>query len=335
MIPNEPLRIRRFRRRFIAALRLRCRTPGRRDFAPGDIAAVAVVRNELLRLPAFLDHYRSLGVRRFYLIENNSTDGTADYLLRQSDVCLYATKQTFERKEAWIDLLLRRHALSRWCVVVDADELLDFPERDRLGLQGLCSYLDSRGFNSLHTILLDLYPEGNLADTDYKSGEDYFDRDWYFDPPDRMVKVPRVFGPGAGLDYRLAGGMRERVFGIRNCCSKFPLLRFHPGLFLHDGQHYIEGARISDLRGVLYHFKYLQDFVPRAVDESERGEHWNGASEYKEYVRVAGDAGRKLSLRFAESLRFTGLEQMEKVGVTIRTEDFFAFVQSWKGGFKG
>jgi hypothetical protein len=292
------------------------------------VAAVSVVRNELLRLPSFLEHYRRLGVARFFVIENNSTDGTADYLARQPDVCLYTTKQSFELKEAWIDLLLRRYAMERWCVVVDADELLDYPESGNLGLEGLCSYLHARGFNTLHTILLDLYPDGPLAEMNYKAGEDYFQRIWYFDPPDRLLKVPRNFGARAGLDYRFAGGMRERVFGIRNCCSKFPLLRFRADMFLHDGQHYIEGGRIADLRAVLYHFKYLQDFAPRAVEESVRGEHWNGAAEYKEYARVAGSSDSILRLRDSNSLRYNGSMQMENLGVMLRTEDFRIFLES-------
>jgi len=295
-------------------------------------AAIAVVRNELLRLPRFLHHYRKLGVEKFFIIENNSTDETANWLAAQEDVCLYRTAGTFERKEAWIDLLVRRHAAGRWCLVADADELLDFPESERLGLPGLCSYLDSHAFNTLHAVLMDFYPGGPLAETGYAAGTDYFEREWYFDPPDQLVKVPRLFGPEAGLDHRLAGGVRERVFGVRNCCSKFPLMRYTPGMFLRDGQHHIEGARIADLRAVLYHFKYLQDFQPRVFEESLRGEHWNGASEYKEYARVAVNRSEALQMRDASSLRFAGSRQMEVLGVTLRPEGFTEFADRWKAG---
>ncbi|MBE2179510.1 MAG: glycosyltransferase family 2 protein [Chthoniobacterales bacterium] len=327
---QEPTAFRRFRRRRLASLHLRCRTRDRRKAAPGAVVAIAVVRNEALRLPRFLDHYRGLGVGKFFIVENNSTDDTAQLLAGQDDVCLYQTPASFERKESWIDLLLRRHAGERWCVVADADELLDFPESGRLGLPGLCAYMDSRGFNALHAVLLDLYPEGFLDDVAYAAGEDYFSRAWYFDPPENMVKVPRVFGEGAGLDHRLAGGVRERVFGVRNCCSKFPLIRRSGGVFLHDGQHHIERARIADIRAVLYHFKYLQDFKPRVAEESERGEHWNGAEEYKQYARVTESRGGGFQLRCEESVLFTGPEQMEALGVTLRSVELGDFAGMWE-----
>ncbi len=325
----EPASLRRLRLRCEAAWHLRCLTPERRGAIDTQgVLALAVVRNEMLRLPRFLAHYRALGVDKFVIVENNSTDGTADFVAAQPDVCLYRTGASFIRKEAWIDLLLRRHASNRWCVVVDADELLDFPASDRVGLRGLCAYLDARGFNALHAVLLDLYPGGSLAEINYRAGDDYFSGVWYFDPPDRMVKVPRGFGPGAGLDYRFAGGVRERVFGVRNCCSKFPLLRFGRGMFLHDGQHHIEGGRIADLRGVLYHLKYLQDFSPRVVEESARGEHWNGAAEYKEYARVAGTSA--LQLRDEASIRYEDREQMEELGVTVAPPAFQDFLDQWQ-----
>lgn len=332
MIWREPASLRRFRRRRFAALHLRCRTPERRGTPAGTIAAVAVVRNEELRLPRFLEHYRRLGVGRFFIIENNSNDQTAALLSGERDVCLYQTSASFAAKEAWIDLLLRRHAAGSWCIVADADELLDFPESERLRLPGLCAYMDARGFNALHAVLLDLYPGGVLGDVGYRAGDDYFERTWFFDPPERMVKVPRDFGAGAGLDHRLAGGVRERVFGVRNCCSKFPLIRNVGGVFLHDGQHYIERGRIADVRAVLYHFKYLQDFQPRVTEESERGEHWNGASEYKQYAAVTGRHGSGLQLRWEESIQLDGVPQLAALGVTQCPEAFHDFAARWTGG---
>ena len=43
-------------------------------------------RNERLRLPAFLNHYRSLGVDEFLVIDNDSSDGSTEYLAAQADV---------------------------------------------------------------------------------------------------------------------------------------------------------------------------------------------------------------------------------------------------------
>lgn len=274
----------------------------------------AVMRNEMLRLPRFLEHYRKLGVSRFFVVENNSTDGTDSYLRRQADVGLYRSRDSFARKEAWIDILLRRHGARRWCVVADADELLDFPGLAESGLAALGDFLGQNGWNALHAILLDLYPPGPVAAMSYRAGDDYRAYEWYFDPFTTLRRVPRAFWKGSGLDYRFEGGTRERVFGVSNCCSKFPFFEFGRGMFLHDGQHYLEGAHIAPARGVLYHFKYLQDFVPHAREEAVRGEHWQGAREYARYVEACDAAGNDFTLRNANSVKFTGINQLQQLG---------------------
>ena len=70
------------------------------NFDEGDLPSVAahdssevrlfcVAYNEALRLPAFLDYYRRLGVGRFFIIDNKSTDGTAELLAAQDDSNLH------------------------------------------------------------------------------------------------------------------------------------------------------------------------------------------------------------------------------------------------------
>ncbi len=54
-----------------------------------DIIAFVTVHNEALRLPYFLNYYRRLGVNKFFIIDNNSTDSTPDILKKQSDVIYF------------------------------------------------------------------------------------------------------------------------------------------------------------------------------------------------------------------------------------------------------
>jgi len=322
MLSKEPDPLRRFRRRVWSGLQMRCVTPDLCDAPREGVLLFGVVRNESLRLPRFLEHYRQLGVTRFYIIENNSDDATADLLQQQPDVCIYRTGETFVRKEAWLDLLLRRHGRDRWCLVADADELLDYPQSAKTALPGLCRYLDAQGKTALHAVLLDLYPRGLVSSVDYKPGQDYFSGEWYFDPPSSLRRVARTFWRGTGLDYRFSGGSRLRVFGVDGCCSKFPLFRYDRGVFLHDGQHYIEGAHIAGMRAVLYHLKYLQDFVPRVQEESARGQHWNGAAEYKEYVRRLELQSGDISLHSQESILLMGLAQLEHLEIVCGPADY-------------
>ena len=53
--------------------------------APG-LPLVAIARNESALLPAFLAHYRTLGVRRFFILDDASDDGSPDLLAAQSEL---------------------------------------------------------------------------------------------------------------------------------------------------------------------------------------------------------------------------------------------------------
>jgi hypothetical protein len=105
----------------------------------GEIRLFTVVRNEMLRLPYFLSYYRQLGVTRFFVVDNHSDDGTLDYLLAQSDVHVWSTRETYTRQEAWVDGLIRRFGRADWSVVIDVEFIEsmfstvksdpDFPDR--------------------------------------------------------------------------------------------------------------------------------------------------------------------------------------------------------------
>src|SRR5688500_10924282 len=100
---------------------------------PADAHVVlAVVRNEMLRLPYLLTHYRRLGFDHFIFVDNDSTDGTGEYLAAQPDCFVYFTKESFGESGGgaglgWKNLLLEQFCPGRWVLVADADELLVWP----------------------------------------------------------------------------------------------------------------------------------------------------------------------------------------------------------------
>jgi Glycosyl transferase family 2 len=60
-----------------------------------EIRAFMTVRDEMLRLRQNLAHHRSIGVRRFFVIDNGSTDGSGEFLQAQPDCHLFLTRNSY------------------------------------------------------------------------------------------------------------------------------------------------------------------------------------------------------------------------------------------------
>jgi glycosyltransferase involved in cell wall biosynthesis len=305
----------------------------------GEIRAFSKCRNERLRLPAFLRHYRALGVNRFFIIDNDSSDGTAEYLADQPDVRLFRTSNRFGEARGgidWLNALLDEFGEGSWCLTVDIDELLMYPGSESASLRILTDYLDRNGSEAFSCMVLDLYPEGPLRECQYSAGADLIAAAPFFDA-EPYHKFRCELCPGV----HISGGMRERVFypefrarnlralvdrmaqGKRQrqtlpCLTKVPLVRWSPNT-KYLSNHWISPKIVAPDTGVLLHFKFLQDFHVRAVQEAVRGEYYNGAAEYQKYAaRVT--ANPDLTLMHDLSRRFEGTAQLATLGLMHETE---------------
>jgi hypothetical protein len=277
----------------------------------GAIVLVACVRDEMIRIGQFLDHYRRIGVDHFAIVDNGSEDGTAEWLEQQVDVSLYRTSQSFGggRGWAWIETLLERHAAGRWCLVADADELLVYPGYPDRSLRDVIAYHEANGFTAMASVMLDMYA-ATLCPPKEAVGS-LFDLCPHYDSNGIRVAC-RVLLDRA--QDRLTGGFRERVLGTRVILNKVALFHNQPGIRLSLSNHAIIGARCSDLRAVHLHFKFLADFHERVVLAIARGEYWNGSSEYRSYARALGDR-KTLDVLYAGSRRWAGTQPLIDSGI--------------------
>jgi glycosyltransferase involved in cell wall biosynthesis len=289
--------------------------------ASQEIRLFMTVRNESLRLPFMLQYYFSRGVDRIFVVDNNSSDNTADIVRAEKNTHLFFTKELHATQASRIDLLLRRYGVGQWCLVVDADEALIYPYCETLTLRELCGFLDQESSNAMDSILLDMYPDVPLTEVNYESGSDPLLAAPCFD------KGPYTTGCGGPLyireeniiyegPERMFGGMRYRLFGFKACLSKFPLIKFNKGMFLSQGTHFVQNARPSEIRGALLHFKYLHDFAANVKREVERQQHWHDAIEYKKYLSRLNsspdfDFHSSLSTRFTDSRQLVALSLMK------------------------
>jgi hypothetical protein len=324
-----------------------------------EIRLFSKCRNERLRLPAFLRHYRKIGVRRFFFVDNASSDGTVEYLSQQTDVHVFSAEGSFRAARGgtdWLNALLRRFGVGRWCVTVDVDELLYYPGSETAGLERLTRYLDDRRYEAMHALLLDLYPGGPIRDCAYDPDDDLEKAAPFFDPRPPYTRVAHDECPGF-LTY---GGVRERVFFpesradgwrrhlhvalyhrailkvpvLRNwawilahrpvfppCLTKVPLVRWDENSRYLNVNHFVSPKRVAPESGVLLHFKLLQDFHERASQEIVRGEYYDGAIEFRRY---ADKLRRVPALTFCDedSTRFESSMQLVGLGLMQDTADW-------------
>ena len=175
-----------------------------------EVRAFLVVQNERDRLPHTLAHHRRLGVQRFFVIDNASTDGTFDYLLNQPDTHVFVTDDGYQDARLgidWLEPLLQDYGMDRWCLVIDADEHFVYPDCESLSISEFCEALDARELNCVATLFIDLYADKAIAQTTLQPGRSpieccpYFDRTGYYSLPPQGSRLPRIYG-----------GVRARLF---------------------------------------------------------------------------------------------------------------------------
>ena len=90
---------------------------------------LCVLRDEYILLEYFINYYEKLGVTHFIFIDNDSSDGSFEYLLDKKDTNMMLFKNTGSFKSSnfgsmWVEELLLLYCKDKWCLTIDIDELL-------------------------------------------------------------------------------------------------------------------------------------------------------------------------------------------------------------------
>jgi hypothetical protein len=303
---DEPYDVSRVRALARAAT-LQRMTPNRGDLpSPLSPVVICVARNEGHRINEFLYHYRLLGIHRFFFVDNGSTDGSPNFLMRQPDVDLFVTDEQFDwrRKHGWITRLIDDHGRDRWYLIADADEHVVFAGADDNAL--LCDVtttIASRGGRRIRGCLVDMYSQGPVLMTCRKPGTTMHDVYSYFDPGGyaehrNSLLVSRIGGPRRRVFSKINPGFEPQL-------TKYPLFHLRPDE-LAVNPHYIWPPDSSPedrcYLGIL-HYKFNGDFLKKIEDAVGRQQYWNYSAEYFTYL----EAFRReplLSLYCAASRRY-------------------------------
>ena len=319
------------RRRLLwRALRKRREISAVRDcmkaIAPGDVLLFAVVRNEIERIPHFLDHYRRIGVDHFLIVDNASNDGTGHYLAAQPDVSLWQTPCSYKQSRFgmdWLTWLMIRYGHGHWCVTVDADEILIYPYHDERSLKDLGHWLETQGQQSFGAIMLDMYPKGPIGDQSYRPGDDPFESLSWFDAGNY------TFSPQPEIaNTWIRGGVRARYFFADRperapTMGKKPFVKWSRRYVYMNSTHSLLPRRLNPVHdlsgkmttGILLHSKFLPSVIDRSLEEKKRAEHFAVSSLYDSYYE---GLAQNPDFWGPQSVPFEGWEQLEALGLMAR-----------------
>lgn len=291
---------------------------------PTSILGFCCLRNEIHRLPYFLEHYRALGVDHFFFVDNGSDDESAAYLAKQADVSLWATDASYRMARFgmdWLGWLQARYAHGHWALTVDADELLIYPHYEARKLNKLTAWLDEKGYDSFGALLLDLYPKGPVADQSYQPGDDPAGVLSYFDPDSYRAQWHPKLG-----NLWIQGGTRERVFFKTEpqrapTLNKTPLVKWNRRFAYVTSTHQILPPRLHDVfsypgktceTGILLHTKFLPNIAEKSQEELVRQQHFQNTALYAHYhKRLAQNP----DLWHAGSCKYDGWQQLVDLGL--------------------
>ncbi|MCA6215269.1 glycosyltransferase family 2 protein [Ideonella sp. B7] len=282
--------------------------------ADAPVIVVAVARNEKILMPHFLTHYRALGVRHFVLVDNLSDDGTREYLRAQPDVVLYSADTEYRHSHygvAWQQAVLGAHALGRWVVLADIDEMLVYEDCEHRPITEWLAELDAQGHDAALTLMVDMYPEGDLSAADFTAGGSPFEIAPYFDA---QPLVHWQLGAGhysngptylSALRHRLIPGSAPNLY----TSQKVAVFRHAPWVRLSQGLHYASNLKVAPQPVAFAHFKYHAGFQQKVLQEIARKQHFNGAEEYRKYLALVAEARQSLQDP-QQSRRWTGSRQL-------------------------
>lgn len=296
------------------------------QYGENELLLLCVVRNGAPYLRQYLDHHFALGVRHIVLLDNGSTDGTADLARGAENVtvlraaCPYQTYENVMKR-----YLARRFSRGRWNLCADIDELFEYPFSDVLSLRDFLGYLNHHGYTAVLAQMLDMISEEPLSapDTEQPPRERFL----FYDLSNIARRPYRYGTPGHPAIQEHRGGIRDVFFQSNNSLTKAALVRVDDGVEVFVDWHHARNVRIADLSCLLLHYPFAAGFAAKAADAVRTGRYGTMTTpQYENYWSVLQESP-DLSLKTPAARELTRIEALIDEGFLVVSDRFRRWVE--------
>jgi hypothetical protein len=303
-----------------------------------ELVVVCLVRDGRPYVKSFVEHYRSLGAKHLFFLDNNSTDGTVEALKNYNDVTVLQTMLPYkEYKHLMKQYLIARFGKKdRWCLCVDIDELFDYPYSDVIGLGSLLRYLNGNSYTAVAAQILDMLSEeplagrgGNLEDEPLKELNRFYDisnisRMRFKELPHRHKRNNTLQSDEIEI---FRNGVRSAIFSDRPLLTKFPLVFTDGRIKPFDrSSHWVDNAKIADITCVLFHYKFLDGhFYKQAMRQGHYHNDSARYTHYKKYLEIL-DRNPTLQVKRESARELKGVNDLVENGFLVVSEEYMMVV---------
>jgi len=277
----------------------------------------------------FIAHYKKLGVKHFFFLDNNSTDNTIEKLKMYQNVSIFKTGLSYKLYwNLFKKYLFEKFGNSGWNLLVDIDEFFDFPFSNEIGLQNLIHYLNTHKYEAVVTQMLDLFPKESYNDSlnlNFIDSHKYYDntslekRNYYDEVLYNIISNPNI--------KFFVGGARKKIFNLDNLfLTKHALIKHQPHIsYFHD--HFPYNARVADVSALLLHYKFHNNFKNYITEAIETKVHWNESYQYKKYKEVF-DENDNIEFFNKDCLEFSDANNLIVEEFLVVSEKYMNFVKN-------
>src|SRR5215213_2725886 len=308
------------------------------DYEPDELVVVCNVRDGRPYVKSFVEHYRSLGAKHLFFLDNNSTDGTVEALKNYDNTTVLRSKLPWKEYE----VLFKQYPVgrfgrkNRWCLYADIDELFDYPYSDVVGLDSFLGYLNSNSYTAVAAQMLDMFPEEplsgreeNLEDEPLKELLRFYD---ISNISRRSIKeLHHLHNRNNKLESdeieMFRDGIQNTIFGSKPLRTKFPLVFTDGRIKPFDrSSHWVDNAKIADITCVLLHYKFLDGyFHKRTMQAVQEESHYKNSRGAKKHLEVL-NRNPTLQLKRESARELKGVNDLVENGFLVVSEEYMMVV---------